>query len=322
VSIDIQALAVAPREGIRYGQAENAAGRKTGCFGETPISVRYQMKKLQVPAVPFWNQAGERFAAAVKSDNYGECCRPLHKATMRLDFRSANGLVVACFILSTLLCTTASAQESTSTEFWPSLEARVQLLPNLRAGVLGGLEQGEGVSYQQWYAGFGFGYQVKSILRAHLTNIDADKEHFLVFAAGYEHLRTTQPGKTKNEDRIAAEATGHYRPFGSLLLEERNRVEFRWVKQRYSTRYRNQVTVERDFLVHHFQITPYASAEVFYDGDKHSWDEEYYAAGLRVPYKRHLLVDAYYLRQECTSCSPGDANVAGLTLQVFFKNKK
>jgi hypothetical protein len=241
---------------------------------------------------------------------------------MRPNFYQLNIPLAACLLFFAALGRTASAQESTSAEFWPDLEARVQLQPNLRAGVFGGLEQGEGVYYQQWYAGFGFGYQLEPILRTHLVNIDPDKEHFLVFADGYEHLRTTQPGKTKNEDRIALEATLHYRPFASLLLEERNRVELRWVKQQYSTRYRNQVTLERDFLVHKFQITPYASAEAFYDGDKHSWDEEYYAVGLQIPFKRLLLVDTYYLRQECTGCSPGDANVAGLTVNVFFRNKE
>jgi hypothetical protein len=229
---------------------------------------------------------------------------------------------MASLLFLAAFCTTARGQESTSTEFWPELEAQTQFRPDLRALVFGGLEQGEGVDYQQWYAGLGFGYQLRPILRSHLTNIDGDKEHYLVFATGYEYLRTTQPGKTKNEDRAVLAAIGHYRPFASILLEDQNRVELRWVNQRYSTRYRNKVSVERDFLVHRFQVTPYASAEVFYDGEKHSWDEEQYATGIQLPYKRLIQMDIYYLRQECTSCTPGDANVAGLTLEIFFRNKR
>jgi hypothetical protein len=286
-------------------------------------------EKSGTPMLQFEFKQQERFAAGDQghrrqppSARKTEGPSSQAKATMLLHFYKVNRPVVACLFFFAALCATASGQESTSAEFWPSLEARVQLQPNLRAGVLAGMEQGEGVAYQQWYAGFGFGYQLKPILRRHLTNVDPDKEHFLVFATGYEHLRTTQPGRTKNEDRIPLEATLHYRPFAWLLLEERNRVELRWVKQQYSTRYRNQVSIERDFLVHKFQITPYASAEVFYEGDKHSWDEEYYSVGLQMPFKRLLQVDTYYLRQECTSCSPGDANVAGLTLNFFFRNKK
>jgi hypothetical protein len=134
---------------------------------------------------------------------------------------------MASLLFLAAFCTTARGQESTSTELWPIVEAQTQLRPDLRLLMFGGLEQGEDVDYSQWNTGLGFGYQLKPILKSHLSNIDADKEHYLVFAAGYEYLRTTQPAKTKNEDRIVLEAISHFRPTSAFLLEDRNRVELR-----------------------------------------------------------------------------------------------
>jgi hypothetical protein len=113
-----------------------------------------------------------------------------------------------------------------------------------------------------------------------------------------------------------------YRLLSRLLVRDRNRVEFRWVDGVYSTRYRNLLTLETDFLVHGVRFTPFGSAEVFYDGPKHSWNEEWYTAGVQLPYKRRLMLETYYRRENCPTCSPARWNVGGATLNVYFRNTK
>ena len=89
-------------------------------------------------------------------------------------------------------------------------------------------------------------------------------------------------------------------------------------QREYSTRYRNRLTVERAFLVRKFRFDPYVSAEFFYDISKSSWNQEQYAAGVQLPYRRILMVDLYYLRQNCDTCNPEHLNVFGLTVNVYF----
>src|ERR1044072_891652 len=50
-----------------------------------------------------------------------------------------------------------------------------------------------------------------------------------------------------------------------VLLSDRNREELRWVNGEFSARYRNRVTLEREFKVLNRPVTPYGSAEVYYD---------------------------------------------------------
>ena len=82
-----------------------------------------------------------------------------------------------------------------------------------------------------------------------LLNIDPDKEHYLVFGGGYEFLRTAQSGEVHHENRITIDATPGFRPSVRFLVRDRNWVELRWIDGKYSTTYRNQLSVERDFLV-------------------------------------------------------------------------
>jgi hypothetical protein len=79
------------------------------------------------------------------------------------------------------------------------------------------------------------------------------------------------------------------------------------------------LSVERDFLVHGFRFTPYGSAEVFYDGAKHSWHQEWYTAGIEWPYKRLVRLDTYYRRENCDTCKPTNWNAGGVTLNFFFR---
>jgi hypothetical protein len=227
--------------------------------------------------------------------------------------------------LSAVFCTRGLGQSQasdTETEFWGEADAHVQISPKMRVIAFGGLEQGVGFDYQQWYSAAGLGYQFKPILKSHLENIDPDKEHYLVVAGGYEFLQTKQTGKTKDESRVIVEAIPGFRPPGGFLVRDTNRVEFRWVNGVYSTRYRNKLDVERDFVTHGFRFTPYGSAEVYYDGATNSWNQENYAAGVQWPFKRLLMLDTYYQLQKCPTCKPPNANVAGVTFNVYFRNTK
>ncbi len=210
----------------------------------------------------------------------------------------------------------------TAAEFWPAVDVHSQLRSNLRLLTFAELKKGEDSPYQQVDVGAGIGYQWKRFTTPHTGNIDPDNENFLVAGVGYEYLRTIQSGQDKHEDRLAVEATPRFRPPADFLLTDRNRVEFRWVDGEYSTRYRNRFTIERDFRVRELRFIPYASAEFFYDVSKGSWSEEQYAAGFQLPYRKTLMVEAYFLRQNCDTCNPEHLNVFGLTVNVYFGSGK
>lgn len=205
-------------------------------------------------------------------------------------------------------------------QVWPAANIDFDLRPKIRLQLSQGLEAGD--SYRKPSVGATLSYRMKRLLIPSRRDNDEENQHTLVIAAGYEYLRTSQNSKIKNENRVILAGTARFTPGGGLLLTERNRIEFRWVNGTYDFRYRNKVTVDHPFKAGDFSFIPYASGELFYDRNHHSWNENHYAFGSQFPYKKLLMVDAYYLHKNCTTCDPTSVNVFGLTLNLFFRTKK
>ena len=101
-------------------------------------------------------------------------------------------------------------------------------------------------------------------------------------------------------------------------MSDRNLVELRFINGEYSTRYRNRLTLERAFQVHHLRFDPYAWGELFYDTRYDSWVQNQYSFGAQFQFKRHWMLDGYYLHQNTSHSTPNHLNVAGLTLNIFL----
>lgn len=216
----------------------------------------------------------------------------------------------------------ASQTPTTGSAFWPAVEAHAKIRGNVRLLAFAELKNGEDYSYDQWRLGAALGYQMKSFARPHLEDIDPQREHKLLFGAGYEYIESTESSKPGTENRVTLGFTPRGRFPGGILVSDRNRFEFRWIDGVYSNRYRNELAVERGTAVQHFRFTPYATAEFFYDLADGSWNQEQYAIGIAWPYKRVLKLDTYYLYQDCATCDPRYLNVAGVTLHYFYRNTK
>jgi Protein of unknown function (DUF2490) len=215
-----------------------------------------------------------------------------------------------------------SPASSTETDVWPEVDAYLRLPAGWRMLSFVGYGQAAGYPFQQWYGALGLGYLFKPITRPHLENIDPDKEHYVLFGGGYEHLRTIQSGKASDENRLTIELTPSFRPAPRVLLRDRNWVELRWVGGTYRTVYRNMPSVEVDVLVHGVRFSPYGAVETFYNQDakaKNSWDAFWYTGGIQWPYKHVFQVNTYYRWEHCATCVPENWNAVGMTLSFFFK---
>lgn len=231
--------------------------------------------------------------------------------------RSGAFLVVT--LLSLIAVDTSGQSSTAATEVWPKLTAAVELGTRTRIQLWGEKQNGEDFDFNQWKVGAIVSYRTKRRLKAHEDEVDEENKHNLVVAGGYEYLQTDQNNGTKREHRVIVQATPRYDPLAGILLQDRNRVEFRWIDGSFSARYRNKLTAQRSFKASAFRFTPYASGELFYDGRHHAWNQNQYGFGMQLPYKKRLMFDTYYLRQNCTTCSQDPLNVFGVTLNLYFR---
>ena len=127
----------------------------------------------------------------------------------------------------------------------------------------------------------------------------------------------------KRESRVQLSADMRF-PIGfKLLATDRNFVELRWIDGDPSQRYRNRLSLEREYIglfgkAHTFV----GAAEVFYDTRHHAWNRQEYTAAVQTLVSQKLLVEVYYQRQEDSISSPRHVNAVGLTLQFFFDARK
>ena len=227
-------------------------------------------------------------------------------------------------ILLTCLDETISLGQTPDTgwELRPKVTADIELLPRLRIQTWVENEDGLNFRFDRWRTGALLNRRLKPILKPHRQDIDDEKEHHLVFGAGYEYLHTIQNGSLKIENRILTQVTPNYAPGAGLLITDRNRAEFRWVNAVYDFRYRNKLVVERAFEINRFVFKPYLSGELYYDRNHHSWNQSRYGFGVQFPYKKALMLDTYLLHQNCTTCSQNPINMVGLYLTFFFRSSK
>jgi len=228
--------------------------------------------------------------------------------------------IVLSFALA-LPCITArpagAQTPSTGNEIWPEADYSLQLPADFRLDALGQLKEGTDYAAQEWKLGAQLSYQWQRILARHAENIDRNKESHVVLGAGYQYVQTDQPTPAKFENRLVLDVTLNFRPASSILLNDRNQYEYRWVNGAYSTRYRNRLEADLDLSPDPHPVRPYIAAEFFYEVSSGAWDEERYTAGIEWPLRNTMTLSTYYLLQQCPTCSPAHLNVLGVTWRAY-----
>jgi hypothetical protein len=104
-----------------------------------------------------------------------------------------------------------------------------------------------------------------------------------------------------------------------VLVSDRHRLDIRAIGGEYSWRYRNRLTVEREFAVGRFRFGPYGRAEIYYDSRYHKCSRTELTAGSVFPITRHFELEGYYAHQHDTGKSPNrTVNAVGAVINLYF----
>ena len=212
----------------------------------------------------------------------------------------------------------ARAQQNppTAKQLWPEVDIYVPLNEKFRLFFLAAVTKAEETKVNtegQVGAHLDYQFNGKISLRTgyrygfSLNGSDPFKEHRMVFE---KTLRQPLPLK--------------------VVVTDRNREELRWVNGEFSARYRNRLTLERQFKVLNRSIIPYGSAEAFYDSRFNTWNRNRLAVGAQISLKRwvpfvspihpkgQFVLDVYVLRQNDSRSEPSHVNAVGLALGIYF----
>jgi hypothetical protein len=219
--------------------------------------------------------------------------------------------------LAVYFCQGVAAQADSEAQqaFWPELDVYVKINP-------------------KWRLMF-FAYASKELapddkaqgqVGAH---VDYLMNRRLSLRAGYRYGLSFAGDERQREHRILFEQTARQPLPAGLLLSDRNRQELRIINGNFSVRYRNRVTLEREFAPRSFTLTPYAAGEIFYDTRYQTFNRNRLTAGVKLPLLRRfkpfneneqstpgrsLSLDLYFARQNDSRPTPERVNALGVRL--------
>ncbi len=151
-----------------------------------------------------------------------------------------------------------------------------------------------------------------------------------VLRTGYRYGFSLGGSDPFKEHRILFEQTLRQPLPLEVLFSDRNREDLRWVNGEFSARYRNRVTLEREFKVLNRAVTPYGSAEVYYDSRFKTWNRNRLAVGAQIALKRgaplislihpkkQLVLDVYLMRQNDSRSQPSRVRALGMAFSIYF----
>lgn len=237
----------------------------------------------------------------------------------RISVPATNTLIVFLFFLLIGTQMTKAQEPTTRNEFWPEIDVYIKVKPKVRLFLLGtvskAVEDGELFNAQAFEAQFG-------------AHVDYIPNSHVILRTGYRYGWSLEDDSYR-EHRLITEQTLRKLLPGDLLLSDRNREDFRFLKGDFSFRYRNRVTIEREFQVKRRTITPYVLGEIFYDTRYEIWNRNRLAAGVQTSLRRGLLrkmllperqviLDLYYMRQNDSRSDTPHVNAIGAVLAFYF----
>jgi len=226
-------------------------------------------------------------------------------------------LVLACLVIS--CCVSVSAQTD---QLLPEIDTYFKLTSDLRVSFQAKetREAGEPVQAE---IGPSLDFYLKPLVRlTKITTFDLDesKSRPLVFSIGYRYLPDANNFPAIN--RMEPVVTFSFPMKGNLLLSDRNRADLDWQSGNFSWRYRNRFQIERTLTWRSYHLSPYASAEFFYQSKYSKWSDTAIYAGCLFPIRKHFEFSPYYEHQNQTGAQPNSQlNQLGLILNLYFPGK-
>lgn len=139
---------------------------------------------------------------------------------------------------------------------------------------------------------------------------------FLTLTPGYFGLFLPPTNGRRDPDhRVRGAATARL-SFRGFSFSDRNLFERRFRNSRDSTRYRNQIRVERPLTIRGFAVTPFVSNEVFYDFSVRAWTRNHTALGVRKTFAKRYTGDLFYQHENAQNAANNNLFFVALTIRL------
>jgi len=206
-------------------------------------------------------------------------------------------------------------------QLWPEVSTFVKLNDRMRFYFLATTVKETRDSTEGEY-GPNFDFYFKPLRKKHvalnLFSPDESKTRLVMVRVGYRYIHP-YTGDDPGEHRGVLELTTRHDLPGGVLASDRNRMDLRSIGGEYSWRYRNRLTLEREFSIGRFKFSPYARGEAYYDSRFDKFSRNALIGGSTFPITRHIELEGYFEHQNDSGGTPNrTVNAVGVVVNLYF----
>ncbi len=239
---------------------------------------------------------------------------------MRTPFLKAFLLILS--ILSTYLL---SAQDSSSVQkqIWPELEAYYRINERFRLySLISGTRSNS--EYTDGTAGIYIDYFSLPWLRGRNDTelSDTAKGYYWWFRMGYSYSDAPPSDKKKVVNIYETETNNSFHLPEDIILQTRNRLDWRWVNGEFQPIYRPRVKFVRNLKTEYMTLNAYIWTEYFFYLNDNTQNRLRLTIGTEIKVLKFLDFETYYLHQFQNKQYVEPLNAIGLQFDLYFKSKK
>jgi len=210
------------------------------------------------------------------------------------------------------------ANAQSEEQFWPEIAVYIKVNQNMRLffQAVGDRENSEHTGAD---LGASIDFYLKPLFRLQrfiVFQLDESRSRPLLLRAGYHYIPSVD---SPTEQRIVLEATPRFPLKSGVVVSDRNRADLRFIEGEFSWRYRNRLTIEREFAINSYNFWSYLRLEGYYDSNYNKWSTTATSFGFIFPIWKPSELEIYYEHKNQTGTSPNQqVNAVGLTLNLYL----
>jgi hypothetical protein len=220
--------------------------------------------------------------------------------------------------------TQALAQDGNKKQIWPEIETYYRFNNRLRlysliSGTRSNSEYTEGTAgiYLDFFAIPWFNEK-----RDETEMTDSSSGYFWWFRAGYSYSDAPQDQKKKVVNTFETETNNSFHLPAKIVLQTRNRLDWRWVNDAFQPIYRPRLKFVRNLKTEYMILNLYAWSEYYFYLNDNTQDRLRIALGTVIKVLKWMDFEIYYLHQFQNKQYVAPLDAIGIQLDLYFKSKQ
>jgi Protein of unknown function (DUF2490) len=228
-------------------------------------------------------------------------------------------LIVLLFSSHLVLAQDSSVQK----QIWPELEAYYRINERFRLySLISGTRSNS--EYTDGTAGIYIDYFASPWLKGRNDTelSDSSKGYFWWFRTGYSYSDAPPSDKKKVVNIFETETNNSFHLPEDIILQTRNRLDWRWVNGEFQPIYRPRAKFIRNLKTEYLTFNAYLWSEYFFYLKDNTQDRLRLTFGVEIKVLKFMDFETYYLHQFQNKQYVTPLNAIGLQFDFYFKSKQ